>query len=129
MTGAPWWVPVLVALITTGGLVGYIRDALKYLARRRQQSDPERKQQEAIHTAVAQADASLLVVAKSRDELLEDNQRLREERREQDSRHAAERAEWAKERAELKRDIEAMENRLRTALNDLGVLKARHSLT
>lgn len=128
MNGTPWWLTLL-GILVTGGLFSYARDLIKFLAQRRRQSAPERKEQQKIHDAVAQADASLLVVAKSRDELLEDNQRLREERREQDSRHAAERAEWAAERAALKRDIEAMENRLRTALDDLGVLKLRHSLT
>lgn len=126
--GAPAWLTIVLALIGTGGLL-YLRDAAKFIAQKFRQTAPERKAQREVHTAVAQYDASLLAVAKARDELLEDNQRLREERREQDARHAADRAEWAKERAELRREIEAMESRLRTALDDLGALKVRHSLT
>jgi uncharacterized protein involved in exopolysaccharide biosynthesis len=126
--GAPAWLTITLALIGTGGLL-YLRDAIKFLAQKFRQTAPERRVQREVHAAVAQYDASLLAVAKSRDELAEDNQRLRDELREQTARHATDRAEWAKERAELRREIEAMETRLRTALDDLGALKVRHSLT
>lgn len=126
--GAPWWVTVILALVGAG-LLGYAEKALKFLWARSRQSAPERREQRQVHAAVASYDASLLAVTKSRDQLLEDNERLREERREQDARHALDRAEWAKERAELRHEIEAMEARLRAALDDLGDLRVRHSLT
>lgn len=63
---------------------------------------------------VTLADANLASVAKARDELIEDNIRLREERLEQDQRHAAERAVWLAEQARLRKDIADLELRLRT---------------
>lgn len=126
--GTPWWVTIIVAVITYGGGL-YLKELVQFLRKRVQQSGPERQEEQKIHRAVAEHESSMLAIAKARDELIEDNQRLREERREQDARHAADRAEWARERGEMRRDIEEMETRLRTALVDLGALRARHNLT
>lgn len=120
---------IVLALIAAGG-AGYVRDLIvAALKRRRDKLTPAAAQQAAIHEAVRQADESLIVTGRSRDALVADNERLRAERTEIERRHALDRAEWARERAELRAEIEEMEARWRKALDDLGQLKARHGLT
>lgn len=63
--------------------------------------------------AVALADANLASVAKARDELIEDNMRLRAERVEQDARHAAERAQWLFDQERLRADVNRLEDQIR----------------
>lgn len=52
--------------------------------------------------------ASLAVVAKARDELAEDNQRLREELTEERGRHAEDRARWSAEKAGFIAEIDSL---------------------
>lgn len=59
------------------------------------------------------ASVSIGVVSKARDELVEDNNRLREELREKDVRHATERQQWLEDRVRLRADIERLETELR----------------
>lgn len=59
------------------------------------------------------ADANLDVIVKARDELIEDNLRLRTERLEQDARHAAERKQWLDEKERLRADVARLEEALR----------------
>lgn len=73
-------------------------------------------------------DANLLTVAKAKDELEADNERLRQEREETAVRHAAERAEWAQERASLRAEIADMEMKLRSLLDELAELRTRHGI-
>lgn len=119
----------LVIAVIGAGIFTYIRDAVRWFIRRHKDSDPEVVEERKVREAVRQADESLLVVVRSRVELVADNQRLREERAELETRHAAERAEWIRERAALRQDIEDMEARLRSALDDLSRLRVRHGLT
>lgn len=64
--------------------------------------------------AVTLADANIASVAKARDELIEDNMRLRAERIEQDARHAAERAQWLADQNRLRADVQRLEEQIRT---------------
>jgi hypothetical protein len=61
---------------------------------------------------VTLADANLASVAKARDELIEDNIRLRQQQLEQDERHARERTVWLAEQDRLRKDIADMETRI-----------------
>lgn len=63
-------------------------------------------------TQLRMANANLELVARARDEVIEDNMRLRQERLEQDQRHAAERAFWLADQARLRTDIENLEKKL-----------------
>lgn len=113
---------VLTALIAAG-LLAYIKDAVHAYRERRAAATPEAR--EALH--VATADQSLLVVARARDELEEDNRRLRVTLSEERSRHDAERASWASEKREMRREIDALEAKLRGLLREVEQLRTRHS--
>lgn len=66
---------------------------------------------------VRAADEALGVVAHSRDELQEDNQRLREQLVEERKRNDA-----------LHLELSAVEAKLRTALEDLSIIKVKHGI-
>lgn len=85
---------------------------------------PEPKQPKAL-VAVSVADANLESVAKARDELIEDNMRLRSERIEQDARHAEERKRWLFDQERLRADITILEGRLRSERDDADRRSAR----
>ena len=125
---ADWVVPIIVALIAAG-LFGWLRDLWKNYKEKKAAALPEAVEAAAIHAAVAQADESVLVVARARAELALDNKRLREEIAEKDLRHATERLEWRKERQELREEIDALEQKLRMALGEVQALKQRHGMT
>jgi septal ring factor EnvC (AmiA/AmiB activator) len=59
------------------------------------------------------ADASIATVSRARDQLEDDNTRIRAERDEDRIRFAAERAEWASERLALRADIARLETQIR----------------
>lgn len=120
--------PILIAILT-GGLLAYVRDLVKWIYERHQASKPDRIEAQKIHESVAQADQSVIVVARARDLLAADNARLRIEIAEDAKRHAADRAEWTAERAELRREIDELEERLRGALDEVRALKAKHNMT
>lgn len=62
--------------------------------------------------AVSIADANIASVARARDELIEDNIRLRAERIEQDARHEAERRRWVADQERLRGDIARLERKI-----------------
>jgi chromosome segregation ATPase len=73
-SGAPAWV-WLVSILVSGGLFGYIRDWVKQ--RRITKETPQTvREQISVNSAT---DSSLSIVARARDELAEDNDRLRAE--------------------------------------------------
>ncbi|WP_394620961.1 hypothetical protein JNUCC0626_18260 [Lentzea sp. JNUCC 0626] len=118
MTGAEL-VPILVAVISAGVL----RDVVRWFGARRKARSPEGKQAASLITV----DQSIAVVARARDELMEDNVRLREQLAETDARHAAERVQWAEEKASMRAEITGLERRLRELLTEVEDLKIRHS--
>lgn len=104
---------VTVAVVAAGGLT-LAREAVK-----------ARRARQAATTPVAVADSSLLVVAKARDELEEDNVRLRVLIGEERTRHAEDRAVWAKEKAALRAEIDTLEAKLRMLLEEVAALRTR----
>lgn len=87
---------------------------------------------------VATIDASIVTVAKARDELGEDNARLRAILAEERQRHDTERARWDAERVSLRQEIALLETQIRRErdeaerryndlLNRLADLSARHA--
>lgn len=130
MTGGQLALALISALLGAG-VLGYARELIKWLvARRKNRKTPAQVEAteaaEKVHQAVIQADESLIVVARARDILYQDNAALRAERVEQDRRHALDRAEWARERAELRAELDAVDARLRAALDEVAVLRTRH---
>lgn len=111
---------VVVALIGAG-LLSYGRDSLRAWKARRDQRLPSAR--DAI--SVREADASLLVVAKARDELEEDNRRLRVTISEERHRHAEDRATWAQEKSVLRGEIDALEAKLRALLAEVTALRTK----
>lgn len=124
------WGEIIVALIGAG-LLKFAVDGLKWLVKRRQARTPEAR--DALH--VTTADQSLTVVAKARDELEDDNRRLRNDndrlRRQQaesDARHDAERARWDLREAAMRAEIDGLERKLRALLTEVEKLKDKHTL-
>lgn len=134
-----WVVPIIVALIAAG-LGGWVRDLIKGYRAKKAASAPDAVKNAQVHQAVALADESMLVGARARKELVEDNARLREENQTmrenhakeiaaERAQHAADRMEWRGERQELREEIDALESRLRFALGEVQALKQRHGMT
>ena len=113
---------VVVALIGAG-VLSYLRDFAKGWRSRKEARTPEAR--EAL--AVGVADKSLLVVAKARDELEEDNARLRVTIVEERNRHAEDRAQWVAEKSRLRAEIDALEGKLRALLSEVEDLRHRTS--
>jgi hypothetical protein len=113
---------VLVALIGAG-VLRYLEAAVRWLIRRRAATTPA-GQSSALLTI---ADQSVTVVAHSRDELAEDNRRLREQIVEERTRHAEDRAQWAGEKSAMRGEIDSLETRAREMLAELIELKRRHA--
>lgn len=133
MTKDPIWLTIFSALIGAGGL-GYITDWLK---QRRLNNATPKSVRDTI-SANAAVDSSLAVVTKARDELGEDNERLRgllETEREnaevlrrtlyrEREQHARERHDWeARESRHLAR-IDALEQRVTELLDEVHRLRA-----
>ena len=116
------WIPVLLALISAG-LLKYVVDILRWWAARRRAKTPE-GQQAATMAAVTE---SLAAVARARDELEDDNTRLRAQLAESEARHAVDRAAWSEERARMRAEIDDLEKRLREILDEVQTLKLRHA--
>lgn len=114
---------IAVALIAAG-LLNYARDAFKAFRARKVAGTPEAR--EALH--VATADQSLIVVARARDELVEDNVRLRLTISEERTRHAEDRAQWARDKAILRGEIDSLEAKLRGLLDEVTALRTRTSV-
>lgn len=115
--------PIIVALIGAG-LLGFVRDGIRGFRARKAAGSPTARET----LAVGVADASLLVVAKARDELEEDNARLRVSIVEERNRHAEDRAQWAREKAALRGEIDSLEAKLRGLLDEVTALRSRTSV-
>lgn len=114
-------ITAIVVAALGAGLLSYLRDAFKVWRNRSKAATPAGR--DAIY--VETADKSLLVVAKARDELGEDNARLRLSIVEERSRHAEDRAQWATEKRELRAEIDSLESKLRALLNEVSALRTR----
>ena len=109
----------ILALPSGGAVVVGIRAALKWFAKGHEgrQSDVESQR---VNSAVSAANASVLVVAQSQQQLIADNDRLHAEIREMSARHAAERAEWAAERTAMRGEMDDLEGRMHDAIRKLN---------
>jgi hypothetical protein len=131
-SNAPSWV-WLVSILVSGGLLGYIGDWVKQRRITRETPRPVREQ----IVANTATDSSLTIVARARDELGEDNTRLREDNErvrlelaEERSnafaireRHDRERADWeAREQRYLAR-IATLEERINDLLTEVHRLR------
>lgn len=115
---------VLVAAIG-GGLLAYARDAIKTWRAARRRNTPSARDAATIQ----EVDASLVVVAKARDELEEDNRRLRLTMAEERRAHAADRSRWEHEKLLLRNEIDALESKLRGLLAEVEELRTRAQTT
>ncbi len=116
------WSAILIALIGAG-LLKYAVDFFKWLKSRREEQAPERQR---AHT-IATVDASLAVVARARDELEADNDRLRRQMAESDARHEDDRARWELRDKARREEIEVLERKLRALLHEVEKLKDQHT--
>lgn len=96
------WVAAFIALISGGG-VKYAYDALKDW-----RNAPPRELR-----SVGVVDANIATIARARDELIEDNARLRTEITEMEARHATERARWLFDQERLRADVNRLEAQIR----------------
>lgn len=119
--------PLLVALLAAG-ILNFVRDGVKWYRDRRRANQPQQVEAARVHEGVRQADESVIVIARARDQLAADNAALRAEREETAKRHAAERAEWQAERTELRDEIDELEAKLRAALGEVQALKIKHGM-
>lgn len=126
-------ITTILAAALGAGLLDMIARGISWVVKRRSMSRPEVVEQQKVHAAVAEADASLAVVARSRDELEDDNRRLREQNELERARFDEDRAAWRAERvemlaerAEMRADLDRMEGRLREALDEVQALKERY---
>lgn len=116
------WTAVLVAAIGAG-LLKFAADAIKWIKNWRAGKTSEAR--DALH--VVTADQSLTVVARARDELEADNDRLRRQRAEDLARYEADRARWNLREAAMREEIDALERKLRALLSEVERLKDRHT--
>ena len=114
------WSAILIALISAG-LLKYAVDVLRWIKARRHAQSPEAQRSMAISTV----DQSLAVVARARDELEADNDRLRKQLSESDARHEADRVRWEYRDQMRREEIEVLEAKLRQLLTEVEKLKDR----
>lgn len=119
-------ITTILAAAIGAGLLDTVVRGVQWFVKRRRMSQPEAREQAKVHAAVAEADASLAVVARSRDELEDDNRRLREQNETERNRYEEDRAQWRAERAEMRTEIDGIETRLRSALDEVQTLKERY---
>lgn len=112
---------VVIALITAGG-IPYLIAAVRWLQRRRAAATPA-GQRLALLT---EADQTVAVVAHARDELAEDNRRLRVMLAEERKAHADDNAAHYAREASMRSEIDALELKLRTVLTEVEEFKRRH---
>ncbi|MFC0623819.1 hypothetical protein [Kribbella deserti] len=115
------WTPVIVALLGAG-VLRYLESVARWYLRRRAAATPA-GQRAAL---LSEADLTVAVVAHARDELAEDNRRLREQIVEERARHAEDRAVWAGEKAGMRAEIDTLEAKLRAVLHEVEEFKRRH---
>lgn len=114
-----------VVALLGAGILGYARSGYQGLRARFSSSNAGSQR---MHT-ISEADQSLLVIARARDELGEDLDRCRRERAEDVSRFVDERTAWELERIQLKNEINRLEKRLRELLNELIEFRNRNGLS
>lgn len=126
-SGSNAWIFLISALLTGGG-AKFLYDMVKDIRNR-----PTKEQQH-----VSTIDASIVTIARARDELAEDNSRLRSMIGEERSRWDSERSAWAAERLSLRSEIASLEALIRrereesaarydALLQRLSDLSARHA--
>lgn len=113
---------VLVALIGAG-VLRYLEAVARWVIRRRAAATPAGQRA----TVLEEADQTVTVVAHARDELAEDNRRLRALIGEMRVQHSEDRAQWSAERATMRAEIDSLETRARELLTELIELKRRHA--
>lgn len=120
---------VLVALIGAG-VLRYLEAVVRWFLRRRTAASPA-GQRAAV---LVEADQTVTVVAHARDELAEDNRRVRAELAEERAAHAETRRQHAEDlatnrarEAAMRAEIDALELKLRTVLNEVEAFKRRHA--
>ena len=102
-TGQPWWVYMIMGLLSTGS-GKFIWDTYKDW-----RNQPSKAMRESTDI-----DASIVTVARARDELEADNVRLRQELIDQESRHSRERDRWLADQERLRADVARLEAQIRT---------------
>lgn len=113
---------ILSALIAAG-LLNFVRDYFKSRTKARQDGSPAA--QDRLHLTAA--DESLVIVAKARDELVEDNKRLREALADERTGREDDRRRWEAREQSYRAEIEALEQKVRAILEELANLKTRHT--
>jgi len=101
-SGQPAWVYVILFLLSSGS-AKFIYDTYKDW-----RSQPSRAVRESTDI-----DASIITVARARDELAEDNARLRQELVDQDDRHSRERNRWLADQERFRAQIRELEGQIR----------------
>lgn len=122
------WVTALLAAALAGGLLNVIAQAVKWVTNRRSANQPQVVEAKKVHQAVAQADQSLATVARARDELEADNDRLRQVNQTDRERYEKDRDEWRQERSELRAEILRLEASIRESLEEVQALKTRYGI-
>lgn len=118
----------LISILLTGGGGKFLYDSIKDW-----RSQPSK---DARH--VATLDASIVTVAKARDELAEDNARLRATLAEERAWHEAERSRWESEKTRFRQEIAELQAQIRLERDEaerryaallarLAELSARHA--
>ena len=110
----PWYIGIFATILTAGG-GKYAWEAIK--AARNGPPRVSRQQRE--------VDANIATVARARDELSEDNARLRatlaeerKQRTEDEARHAVERMRWLADQDRLRADVARLEAQIRSERDD-----------
>lgn len=130
------WLPQLLAILLSGAVIKLIADAIKALREKHKRTQPQAVERQRVHDAVAAADESIIVVAKARDELAEDNARLREQIVADRQRYDRDRDDWRfqqaayeAEKKAMRAEVASVETQLRRALGEIEGLKARYGIT
>lgn len=130
------WLPPVLGILLGATVLNLIERAVRAIIAKYRASRPEAIERRKIHNAVAEADESLAVVARARDELEEDNARLRTQMIEERQRYDKDRDYWRlrdsereQENAAMRAELTKMEGRLREALDEVLQLKARFNAT
>lgn len=112
---------VLVALIGAG-VLRYVEYVARWYARRRAAATPVGQRL----AALTEADQSVTVVAHARDELAEDNRRLRVMLSEERQRRVEDNAASIARETVMRAEINALELKIRAVLTEVEEMKRRH---
>jgi hypothetical protein len=129
------WLPQLLAVVLSVGVINLVERGIRSAVARRKATRPEVVENRKVHDAVAQADQSIAVIAKARDDLAEDNRMLREQSGIDRQRYIKDLdflrlrvAELEAERAVMRKEIDSMETMLRHALQEIEEMKRRYGI-